>query len=63
MSEAATYNPSVARSEMTMFRNIEFVKRELGDSGPSVCAIFSIPLNARKNAATYHGSVSKTRSI
>ena len=54
MRDAAMYNPRVASSEMTMFRNIEFVNSELGDSGPSVFAMFSMPLKARKKAAICH---------
>ena len=54
MSEARMYSPSVASNEMTMFRKIEFVNNELGDSGPSVFAMFSIPLKARKKAAICH---------
>ena len=34
-----------------MLRKIEFVNRSDTVSGPSECAIFSTPLNARKNAA------------
>ena len=52
MREAATYNPSVAKSEMTIFRKIEFVKSESAVSGPSFVVMFSMPLNARKNAET-----------
>ena len=50
------YKPSVASSEMTMLRKIEFVKSEFGVSGPSCLTILSMPLNARKNAAicTFH---------
>ena len=54
VSEAMMYNPRVARIDMTMFRKIEFVNSELGDSGPSVFAMFSIPLKARKKAAICH---------
>ena len=46
------YNPSVASSEMTMLRKIEFVKSEFGVRGPSVLMMLSMPLNARKNAET-----------
>ena len=53
ISEAAIYNPSVANSEMTMFRKIEFVNSELAERGPSVFTMFSTPLKARKNAAIY----------
>ena len=53
ISEAAMYNPSVANSEMTMFRKIEFVNSELAERGPSVFTMFSTPLKARKNAAIY----------
>ena len=51
MSEARMYNPSVASSEMTMLRKMEFVKSELGVRGPSVLMTLSMPLNAKKNAA------------
>ena len=53
ISEAAIYNPSVANSEMTMFRKIELVNSELAERGPSVFTMFSTPLKARKNAAIY----------
>ena len=45
------YSPSVASSEITMFRKIEFVNRSDTVSGPSECTMLSMPLNARKNAA------------
>jgi hypothetical protein len=52
MSDATIYNPSVAKSEMTIFRNIEFVKISLSVIGLSpLFSIFWIPLTARKNAA------------
>ena len=56
MSEARMYKPSVASSEMTMLRKIEFVKSEFGVSGPSLLMMLSMPLNARKKAAicTFH---------
>ena len=53
ISEAAMYNPSVANSEMTMFRKIEFVNSESAVRGPSFFTMFSTPLKARKNAAIY----------
>jgi hypothetical protein len=46
------YSPSVAKSEITIFRKMEFVKISLIVSGPPpLFSIFWIPLNARKNAA------------
>ena len=45
------YKPSVASSEMTMLRKMEFVNSELGVRGPSVLMTLSMPLNAKKNAA------------
>ena len=51
MSEARMYKPSVARRDMTMLRNMEFVKSELAVRGPSFLTILSIPLKARKKAA------------
>ena len=52
INDARMYKPRVARSEMTMFRKMEFVNRSLKVSGPLECTIFSTPLKARKNAAT-----------
>ena len=49
--DARMYSPSVASSEMTMLRKMEFVKSELGVRGPSVLMTLSMPLNAKKNAA------------
>ena len=61
MSEARMYKPSVASSEMTMLRKIEFVNKELGVRGPSVWMMLSMPLNARKKAAicTFHPYVAR----
>ena len=52
MSDAMIYNPSVASSDITMLRKIEFVNKSENVSGPSDFARFSIPLKAKKNAAT-----------
>ena len=52
MSDAIIYSPSVAKSDMTIFRKIEFVKISLTVIGlPPLFSIFSIPLTARKSAA------------
>lgn len=48
-----TYRPRVANNERTIFLNIGFVKRSPALRGPSECAMFSIPLNARRNAITF----------
>ena len=50
ISEARMYSPSVASSEMTMFRKIELVKSESGVNGPSFLMMLSTPLKAKKNA-------------
>lgn len=46
------YRPSVAKSDITISRKIELVNIDLNVKGPSVAAMFSIPLNASRNAAT-----------
>ena len=48
---ATTYKPSVAANEITIFLKMEFVNRLLRSRGPVAFSTFSMPLNARKNAA------------
>ena len=53
ITEAMTYNPSVANNESTMFLKIEFVNASLMFNFPPFSAVIaSMPLNASKNAAT-----------
>lgn len=59
INEAITYKPRVASNESTIFRKIGFVKTSPSvkprppPSAAVAAAIFSMPLKARRNAATY----------
>ncbi len=55
INDARMYRPRVARSDITIFRKIALVNRSEAVSGPDECNIFSTPLKARKNAATWIG--------
>ena len=62
MSEAMMYSPSVASRDMTIFLKIGLVKI---DENESFCAasIFSMPLNASRNAAVCQTAMSRVSAI